>query len=101
MSGEFLQDWSRPQSRKRPSPALAPETSDGDSEDIEYRPRAQKFTKLSNGSRSDNISYLVSGDKPISSSHLSSSSSSPHDETQPIFQTGEHETLQSFIILQC
>lgn len=53
MSQESLQDCLWPQTRKRPSPALAPVISDDDSEDLECRPQAHKFPKLSNGAEDE------------------------------------------------
>ena len=53
MSREFSQDYLCSPSRKRPSPALAPEISDDESEDSLRRPRAQKTRKLSNGSEDE------------------------------------------------
>lgn len=53
MSRELSQDYLCSQSRKRPSPALAPEISDDESEDLSRRPRAQKTRKLSNGSEDE------------------------------------------------
>ena len=53
MSREFPQDYLCTQSRKRPSPALAPEISDDESEDLLRRPRAQKTRKLSDGSEDE------------------------------------------------
>ena len=42
-----------PQSRKRPSPALAPEIGDDDLENLEYRPQPNKLTKLSSGAKDE------------------------------------------------
>lgn len=53
MSREFSQGYLSSQSRKRPSPALAPEISDDESVDLLRRPRAQKTRKLSNGSEDE------------------------------------------------
>ena len=53
MGQESLEDCLWPQTRKRPSPALAPEISNDDSEDLECRPRANKFPKLSNGAEDE------------------------------------------------
>ncbi len=50
MSQESLQDRLWPQHRKRPSPALAPEISDLDSEG---RPQGRKVPKLSDGAEDE------------------------------------------------
>ena len=47
MPPESLQDCPCLQSRKRPSPALAPNASDGGSEDLVCGPQAHKHLKLS------------------------------------------------------
>lgn len=89
------QDCIWPQTRKRPSPAL--EASDHDSEDLECRPQAPKFPKLSNGAEDEPTLEL-----PHSCSHReyvscygshSNSSSSPRTQTQPISVTSEYENF--------
>ena len=64
MSGDSLQDSHWPQSRKRPSPALASEISDYESEDPLCRLRAQKAPKLSEESEDEpmlDTTHCVSG----------------------------------------
>ena len=49
MGQESLEDCLWPQTRKRPSPALAPENRDDAFEYLEYWPQVHKIPKLSNG----------------------------------------------------
>ena len=104
MSGESLQYGQWSQSRKRPSPALAPEISDNESEDLLCQPRGPKTPKLSKGSEDEptldpthrslgcrNIQDL--GGNAESSSYYSNSSLSPRNQTQPISEASEYDTL--------
>ena len=69
MGQEFLEDCLWPQTRKRPSPALAPEISDDALEYLECRPQVHKTPKLSNGAEDEltldlTHSYIRGGNVP-------------------------------------
>ena len=53
MGQEFLEDCLWPQTRKRPSPALAPEISDDALEYLECRPQTHKIPKRSHGAEDE------------------------------------------------
>ena len=103
MSGESLQDCLLPLSRKRPYPALGPEVSNEDSEDLLCRPYAQKVPKLSN--RSEDEPTLESTHRSLDRRNVAhceaeaildfgdNARSSKRDQTQAISETSEYETL--------
>lgn len=95
MNREFVQDSLQLQSRKRPSPALAPNINDNDLLELEAlvcRPQASKVPKLSNGLQSEPA--LKSNDRSFDYQY-DTSWSNYHSDPSPSLRSQEETVSEA------